>query len=109
MKLIPVALALGCLVGASASHAEVDEVAAQALLRSSQCLKCHSVDKKKDGPPFKQVAASYQGDPEAEDKLMHHLKDSPIIEIDGYEEEHKPINSKDDAAILNVVRFILSR
>ena len=37
--------------------AAVDEAAALALARKSDCLKCHSVDKKKDGPSYKETAA----------------------------------------------------
>ena len=41
--------------------AEPDGDAAQALAKKSNCLKCHSIDKKKDGPAFKVTAEKYKG------------------------------------------------
>ena len=39
------------------------------LLKSKGCLGCHEVDKKKIGPAFKDVAAKYKDNKEAEGKL----------------------------------------
>ena len=41
----------------------MDADTAQALARQNNCFKCHSVDKKKDGPAYKEVAAKYKGKP----------------------------------------------
>ncbi len=41
------------LMTASVSNAQVDDEAALALMKKSGCFKCHSVDKKKDGPPYR--------------------------------------------------------
>ena len=87
----------------------VDVVAAEKLIEFSKCGKCHSVDKQKDGPSFKKTAAKYKGKPDGEAKLFTHLTTSPVVEIDGVKEEHTVIKSKDDAAIKNVVRYVLSR
>ena len=99
------------LTGASlATQAQVvDVAAAEALLLSNKCAKCHSVDKKKDGPAFKTTAAKYKGKADGEAKVFTHLSTAPMIEIDGIKEEHQKIKAKDDAAIKNVVKYILSR
>ncbi|MEJ8835889.1 c-type cytochrome [Ramlibacter sp. AN1133] len=102
-------LAMACgLMTALAAQAAPDADAAQALMRKSDCFKCHAVDKKKDGPPFKEVAKKYKGKAEAEDKLVKHITTSPTVEIDGKKEEHRAIKTKDAGEIKNVVQWILS-
>ena len=109
MKLL-LSLAMACgLMAASVAHAAVDADAAQAQLKKSDCLKCHSVDKKKDGPSFKETAKKYKGKADAEDKLTKHVTMSPMIEIDGKKEEHKSLKTKDAAEIKNVVQWILAQ
>lgn len=97
----------GFLIPVSAQT--VDVVAAEKLLEDSKCGKCHSVDKQKDGPSFKKTAAKYKGKADAEAKLFTHLTTGPMIEIDGVKEDHTKIKSKDEAAIKNVARYILTR
>ena len=87
----------------------VDDDAAQALLKKSDCGKCHAVDKKKDGPSFKETATKLKGKPGAEDEVYKHLTTAPKVKIDGKEEEHKMVKSKDEAEIRNLARWILSR
>ena len=41
-----------------------------ANLKKSGCLNCHAVDTKVVGPAYKEVAAKYKGDKEAEAKLI---------------------------------------
>ena len=98
---------VGCLGMAAA--ADVDEAAAQALIKKSECGKCHAVDKKKDGPSFKETAAKLKGKADAEDEVYKHLTTAPKIKIDGKEEEHKKVSSTNEAEIKNLVRYILSR
>jgi cytochrome c len=86
-----------------------DEEAARALARQSNCFKCHAVDKKKEAPPWREVAAKYKGKPEAEAKLIHHITSGERVKFeDGHEEDHKIVASKDPAAIKNLVDWILS-
>ena len=87
----------------------VDVAAADKLIEASKCGKCHSVDKQKDGPSFKKTAAKYKGKADAEAKLVTHITTGPEIEIDGVKEKHTIVKSKDDAAIKNLVHYILSR
>ena len=97
------------LLGAAAPSFAVDEDAAQALSKKSNCTKCHSVDKKKDGPSFKETAAKYKGKADAEQKLFTHLTTNPKVKVDGKEEEHPGVKTKDEADIKNLVAYILSR
>jgi cytochrome c len=94
----------------SAAQAQVvDVAAAEALLLSNKCAKCHSVDKKKDGPAYKVTASKYKGKAAADTKLFTHLTTGPTVEIDGVKEEHQKIKAKDDAAVKNLITYILSR
>ena len=97
----------GCLGLAMA--ADVDDAAAQALLKKSECGKCHAVDKKKDGPSFHETATKLKGKPDAEDEVYKHITTGPMVKIDGKEEKHKIVKSTDEAEIKNLVRWILSR
>jgi cytochrome c len=108
MKLLSTLLLTSGLMAASFAHAAVDADAAQALLKKSDCFKCHAIDKKKDGPPYKEVAKKYKGKADAEDKLTKHITTSPMVEIDGKKEEHKSIKTKDAAEIKNLVQWILA-
>lgn len=93
-----------------AAHAQaVDVAAAEQLLSANKCSKCHSVDKQKDGPPYKKTAAKYKGQQDAEAKLVKHLTTSPKIDIDGVKEEHPNIRSSDAGTVKNVARYILTR
>jgi cytochrome c len=86
-----------------------DADAAQALMKRNDCGKCHAVDKKKDGPSYKETAAKLKGKAGAEDEIVKHLTTSPKVKIDGKEEEHKAIKAKDDAEVRNLARWILTR
>lgn len=65
--------AAGSLLAATQAGA-VDAAAGLALAQKSGCLACHSVDKKIIGPAYKDVAAKYKGNKEAEAKLVEKVK-----------------------------------
>ena len=94
---------------ASAGAQAVDADAAQALMKKSNCFKCHSLDKKKDGPAYQEVAAKLKGKADAEQKLYTHLTTHPTIKVDGKEEKHESLKTTDDKEIKNVVSWVLSR
>ena len=99
----------GALLIATAPSFALDADAAQALAKKSNCTKCHSVDKKKEGPPYKETAAKYKGKADAEQKLFTHLTTGPKVKVDGKEEEHTIVKSKDEAEIKNLIAYILSQ
>lgn len=90
------------------AHA-ADESDALALLKDSKCLKCHGIDIKKDGPSYKEVAAKYKGKADAEVKLTKHVTEPSKVKVDGEEEDHGSVKTRDAARIKNLVAWILSR
>jgi cytochrome c len=97
---------------APAAHA-VDSDAALALARQNNCLKCHAIDKDKDGPSYKKVAAKYKGKPNAEARLVEHITSGEKAKFpDGHEEEHKIVKTnppKDMAQVKNLVQWVLAQ
>ncbi len=78
-----------------------------ALLKKSNCLLCHSVDKKIVGPAYKDVAAKYRGQPDAEAKLISKVTKggsgawgSAVM---------PPQKTAGEANIKSLVRFVLAR
>lgn len=102
-----VAMALAASA-ASLPAAALDAAAADALVRKSKCLTCHAVDKKKDGPAFKETAGKYKGKPEAMEKLTKHVTVPSKVKVEGKEEDHETLKTEDPAAVKNVVEWILS-
>ena len=89
--------------------AAVDEEGAAALLKSSGCNSCHAVDTKKMGPAFKDVAAKYKGKADAADTVYKYVTSGPMAKIGSKEQKHPAVKSSDEAAIKNMVAYILSR
>src|SRR5450631_2293520 len=52
---------------------KVDAVAAKKLARTDHCLRCHAVDRKKEGPSYQTIAYKYKGQSDAQDKLVKHI------------------------------------
>lgn len=102
-------IALSCAAGIAGAQPAVDVAAAEALTKKSGCMKCHAVSAKKDGPSFKETAAKYKGKPDGEQKLLTHLTTNPKVKVDGKEEMHDSLKTKNDADIRNVIQYILTR
>ena len=106
ISVLAFSVGLGSSMGASAQAP--DEAAAQATLKASGCLRCHSVGADKEGPSFRKTAAKYKGQPDAAAKLESALK-SGTLKVNGKDVEHATFKTKDAAAVKNAVAFILSR
>ncbi|MFC5499453.1 c-type cytochrome [Caenimonas terrae] len=107
LQALAAAALLGALGAPALSHA-ADAAAAEALARQQNCLKCHSIDKKKDGPSFKEVAAKYKGKSDAEQRLITHITSGEKAKFpDGHEEEHKIIKAS-AGDTKNLIQWILS-
>ena len=92
----------------SAPSFAVDAASAEALARQQNCLKCHGIDKNKEGPSFKEVAAKYKGKSAAEQRLITHITTGEKAKFpDGHEEEHKIIKAT-EAETRNLVQWLLS-
>jgi cytochrome c len=72
-------------------------------------MKCHSVSAKKEGPSFKETAAKYKGKADAQAALFKHLTTNPKVKVDGNEEMHDSLKTKNEAEIKNAIAYILSR
>jgi cytochrome c len=86
-----------------------DEAAARDLAQSSGCFKCHGVEKKKDGPALRDVAAKYRGVADAESKLIYHVTSGEMVKFDdGHEEHHKKVKTDSPKDTRNLVQWILA-
>lgn len=109
IRIIIFVTVLSFLLSTSATAVTVNEADAVNLLKKSKCLTCHSVDKKKDGPSYRDITKKYLADPTAEAKLIKHVTVPSMVKIDGEEEQHGVVKTSDMAKIKNLVAYILSR
>lgn len=92
-----------------AKAANIDVAAAQTLFDDNECSKCHSIDKTKKGPSLKKIALKYKGKGDVDAKLIKHLTSGEKVKLeDGSQEDHKIIETKDEAQIKNLIHWILS-
>jgi cytochrome c len=99
MKRLLLPLALAAVLAAPAI-ASADEATA----KKNNCLKCHAVDTKKDGPAFKEVAKAKKGKPDAEAKLAEFILKGGKVG----KEDHDPIKSKDAGDAAKLAKWILA-
>jgi cytochrome c len=104
---IPFALLV--LAAGVSQAAEIDEASAQAVLKANKCMTCHSVDKKKDGPAYAEVANKYRDDAEAIQKIIDWLSAEHTVEIDGEEDTHPMAKARNADEVRNLANWILSR
>jgi cytochrome c len=107
-------LAVSCLgLFVAAVHVRpaqaIDAGAAEQQLKSNNCVKCHAADRKKDGPAYRDVAAKFRPEPDAEQKIIHHMTAGNKVKLpDGHEETHKKIKTTDETQLKNLAQWILS-
>lgn len=107
-RLLAVAAAGAAFASSSPVHA-IDAAAAEKLARQEGCLRCHGIDRGKDGPSYKKIAEKYRGKPDAEARLVKHLSSGEKVKFeDGHEEEHKIPKTKDQEQLKNLMQWILS-
>jgi cytochrome c len=97
-KLIPLA-ALALVVSGSAS-------ANMELAKAKNCVACHAVDKKLVGPAYKDVAAKYAGDKDAEAQLVKKVREGGSGVWGPVPMPANPQVSAEEARVL--VRWVLS-
>lgn len=91
------------------ASAQVDEDAAKLLFKQNECGKCHNPEKNKKGPSLKKTAKEYKGKANAEQELIKHMTSGKKVKLDdGTEEDHKIIDTKDQKALNNMAKWILS-
>ncbi len=96
MKAMLLVLAAAGVLAAGVCYAESGDD----LVKAKGCFNCHEVDKKKVGPAFKDVAAKYKGNKEAEGKLVGALKEG---------KGHPVKVAASDAELKTLVHYVLSR
>lgn len=67
--LLPLFAATAVTAAAPASAADGD-----AIVKKARCVACHTVDQKRVGPAYKDVAAKYRGDGGAPGKLFDKVR-----------------------------------
>ena len=94
---------------ASTEARSLDAEGAESLARQNKCFRCHSVDKKKVGPPFKEVSAKYKGNKDAASKLTTHVTGGGKMKTDGGKvEDHPAVKSKKPEEVKNLVDWNLT-
>lgn len=90
---------------------KVDAVAAKTLARKDHCLRCHAIARKKEGPSYQAIAYKYQGQAEAQYKLVKHITagDDRVKLSDGHMETHKFDKTTSTDQINNLVGWILAQ
>lgn len=102
-------VALAAAFSVSGQAFALDAAAAEKLARQEGCLRCHGIDRAKDGPAYKDIAAKHKGKADIEAKLISHLSSGRKVKFeDGHEEEHKIPKTKDEAQLKNLIQWILS-
>ena len=89
-------VAAGSLLIAGMANAQ----SAADLMKSKNCMGCHEIDKKKVGPAFKDVAAKYKDNKDAQAKLVGELKEG---------KGHPVKIAASDAELKTLVEFVLSQ
>lgn len=103
---LSVMAALACVAGAARA---VDADAADKLLRDNKCFKCHAVDRKKDGPAYRDVAAKFRLEADAQQRLILHLTSGEMAKFpDGHQEHHKKVKFDNQAELDNLAAWILA-
>jgi cytochrome c len=94
-----------------AAAAKVDADAAIKLARTEHCLRCHSVDKKKEGPTYREISKKYKGQSDAFDKMVKHITsgEDKVKLSDGHEETHKFDKATDIEQVKNLIRWVLAQ
>ena len=72
---VPVAGASGAAIAP-----QTTSLAGHALVESSDCLRCHGMDRRYVGPSFRQIAARYQDRPDAAAYLVRKIREGSVGE-----------------------------
>lgn len=113
-RAILMAAAIAGAVAFSGSASAVDAIdadAAKALAKKDHCLRCHGIDKKKEGPTYHAIAYKYKGQVDALDKLVKHITsgEDRVKLSDGHMEDHKVDKSSSPEQVGNLIGWILAQ
>lgn len=107
--ILSLGLALASTPALAAPSFSDDQV--KALLRKSNCFKCHSEteNKAKDAPSFREINADVKGRPNVERRFTRRVTTKTTAEVKNKEVDHDPLKTKDEAEIRAVVQWIMTR
>lgn len=109
MKASSALIALSGLI-LSLSVGAADDKAVESALKKNKCTTCHSADKKKVGPSYKEIAAKYKGNADAEQAIVTHLSTSPNVDVGGGKQQpHPSVKKATDEQLRAVAQYILSK
>ena len=97
-------LIAACLLGAPFAHADDGE----AIYESTGCKACHTIDQKRMGPTYKDVAAKYKGNPDAPAMLAKKIRDGGAGTWGTVPMPADPADRISDEELKIVVAWILS-
>src|SRR3954463_16753182 len=95
-SMLLVMAATGALMAAGVANAQ----SGADLMKAKNCTGCHEIDKKKVGPAFKDVAAKYKDNKDAEAKLVSELKEG---------KGHPLKIAATDAELKTLVQYVLAQ
>ena len=97
-------LFIGLAASALASNAAM---ANAELAKSKNCMACHAVANKVVGPAYKDIAAKYAGQKDAEDKLVQKVQKGSV---GVWGQMPMPANTQvNDAEALTLAKWVLSQ
>lgn len=105
-------LTLGLLIlgpGLAAPAWALDGATAEQILSDNKCTKCHAIDRKKDGPAYRDVAAKFRPEGDAVPRLIHHMTAGERVKFpDGHEEKHKKIKVANEQELKDLAQWMLT-
>lgn len=99
---LPLMVAAFCSVSISAN-------ASEAILRKASCFVCHSVEAKRIGPAYKDVAARYRGDDSAPAKLFNKVRQGGAGNWGDIPMNPHPVDTISDDDLKAAIQWVLSR
>ena len=70
-----VLVGVGVMAGAVGGAQAAGEPAGMTVAKANACLGCHAIDRKLVGPAFRDIAAKYKGDAQAQGRLERKVRD----------------------------------
>lgn len=93
-------LASACMAFGAPAYASAD------LAKAKNCMGCHAIDKKVLGPGFKDVAAKYKGQADAETRLVASISKGSN---GAWGPMAMPANAVSAAEALSLARWVLAQ
>jgi len=78
MKLMLIRSAVVVGLASSGLFSAGSAFANEELFKKSNCMACHAIEQKRLGPSMKQVAAKYDGDSSAADRLAKKIREGGV-------------------------------